>query len=140
MTAEQVDTSDRLAAALAEAIEPVVSKLVPDLGEQALEDTVDELADAVADSGLVVSAAEASFDRQRSADLVEELRKHVDAQVRRAEHAEAALAERDAVAAVARVEALLDPDAEMATWVVGHRYFEEADIRRALDGGKGESR
>jgi hypothetical protein len=35
---------------------------------------------------------------------------------------------------LAAVRALLDPDAEMATWVVGHRYFEEADIRRALDG------
>jgi hypothetical protein len=40
-------------------------------------------------------------------------------------------AERERLAAV---RALLDPDAEMATWVVGHRYFEEADIRRALDG------
>jgi hypothetical protein len=44
----------------------------------------------------------------------------------------AVLAERDAT--IARVRALLDPDAEMARWFVGYRYFQEADIRRALDG------
>lgn len=116
MSAEQVDK-------LAEMIADLQGHIV----QRAQEIAEPRIAEAHAKSqaALTIAAAKAAGEEQRLGDLVAELRRQVDGQVRRAERAEAAVTRARALPGRSSMGRVND-------------YILASDLRVALDGPGGE--